>query len=271
MLAKRWLAMFSVVGRPAAVVTRLMIGFGIWCGLGGASLAENYFGGSIGYGFDAKVTGVKGNENTNYPDPPDPVGGFPLLRGASLTDLSLGSTPMLGFRLGHFFENTPWFGLEAALSYSRPEFKHQPVTLTHPGFVDLIGTPSVTEEQLPARSGVFRLAVDGIARYGGWGRITPYVGAGPAMFIWHISGTGHSGITAFDPVGVFGPRIDENVVTWGADLKAGIEYKIDEQWATGLEYHYDWSRMHIDNFRSLSHASGNFNSQDIELTLSRRF
>ncbi|GLS22371.1 hypothetical protein GCM10007874_53890 [Labrys miyagiensis] len=259
----------SKLTRP--VFANLVIASSIWLGLSGVALAETYFGGSIGYAFDAKVTGVNGNENTNYPDPPDPIGGAPLLRGASVTDLALGTSPTFGLRIGHFFEGTPWLGVEAALSYSRPEFKHQPVTLTHPGFIDLIGTPSVTEEQLPANSSVFRLSMDGIARYDSWGRFIPYIGAGPAVFIWHITGTGHSGITAGDPVGVFGPRLNESVVTWGADLKAGMEYRINDQWGTGLEYHYDWSRMHIDNFRSISHASGNFNSQELELTLSRRF
>lgn len=250
---------------------RLLLSVSLVVLMSNAAMAESYLGGSFGYAFDTKVTGVKGDENTNYPDPPDPGNGAPLLPGASISNLSLGSSATFGIRAGYFFEKTPWFGFEAALSYSRPRFKHQPVTLTHPGFVDLIGVPSVTEQQLPANSSLFRLALDGIVRYQGWERFTPYIGAGPAAFFWRIHGTGHSGITADDPVGVDGPRINESMVTWGADLKAGIDYKINADWSTGLEYHYDWSRMKISHFRSLSNATGNFQSQEIVLTLARHF
>ncbi len=235
--------------------------------------AEPYVGGSIGIGFGQKVTGVRGDENTNYPDPPtlDPTDA-PLLKNAKISDLKLANTPVVSIKAGYFFGQLPAFGIEGELSYLRPNFKRQDVTLSHPGFDPLIGMGSITEDQLAVRADLFVLALNAIYRYQGFKDFTPYIGGGPALYLWRIHGTGFSGIVpSLGMPGTPGPRIHESSLDFGFDLKAGVEYKLTAEWALGLEYRFQWSRVNFDNFRSLSNASGNYQGHVLALTVVRHF
>jgi opacity protein-like surface antigen len=235
--------------------------------------AEPYAGVSVGFGFGQKVTSVKGDENTNYPDPPtaDPTDA-PLLKNAKISDLKVANTPLVSFKAGYFFSQIPFLGVEGELSYLRPDFKRQDVTLSHPGFDPLVGMNSITEHQLPVRTDLFVLALNAIYRYQGVKDITPYVGGGPALFLWRIHGTGFSGIVpSLDMPGTPGPRINETSLDFGFDLKAGVEYSLSQEWALGLEYRFQWSRVNFDNFRSVSNASGNYHGHALSLTVVRHF
>lgn len=115
------------------------------------SHAETYVGASVGWTFGAKITSVTGDENTNYPDPPDPAGGLPLPPGSRISDLSLNDSINLGLKAGRFFDAAPAFGIEGTFNYAQPNFCRQLVTLTHPAFALITpnGADHVTEDQPP--------------------------------------------------------------------------------------------------------------------------
>ena len=52
-----------------------------------AVMAEPYVAVGVGYSFGQKLKSVTGNENTNYPDPPDPTSA-PLFPDSKVTDLA---------------------------------------------------------------------------------------------------------------------------------------------------------------------------------------
>lgn len=241
----------------------------------GQAYAESYVGVFAGVGFGQTITHGKGNENTNYPDPPDgasPPDNGSLFPGSHITRLDLQNSPMAGAKIGHWFDKLPFIGVEAEAWYNQPNFRRQQVTLSNPGFVGALGAPSFTEDQLRAHAEQVVLALNGMYRYQGWSRLTPYIGGGPALYFWHIHGTGYSGIIpAFGSPGVNGPDVKQNPVTLGTEFKAGVEYAITPQWDVGLEYRLNWSAMKIDKFRSVSSASADYWGHSGALTLTRHF
>ena len=166
------------------------------------------------------------------------------------------------------------------LAYSRPNFKRQNVTLTHDGYNAYrvsYGYPAqgyVTEDQLYARSNLFVLSANAMYRYQGFKDFTPFVGAGPALFILNIRGTGYSGIlvdSATPGSGNDGPRVNQTSVNLGLNLKAGVEYALTKDIGLGLEYHYNWAPIKVDNFRSISDAKGNLSTHTVGIFLAKHF
>ena len=238
-----------------------------------AASAETYIGGSIGWSFDQNITSVKGDENTNYPDPPDP-NTLPLLAGSRISDLRLEDSVNLGLKAGYFFDQAPALGIEGEFNFARPNFRRQLVTLTHPDFVNISpdGSDHVTEDQLPAHADKFMLALNAVLRYQELEDLTPYIAGGPALFIFHVHGTGFSGsIPEFGIPGEPGPLLNETTVELGFDAKAGIEYNLGDNWAVGAEYRYEWTPISLDNFRSLSNASGHYHGSNVDLTIVKHF
>ena len=243
--------------------------------------AETYAGARLGIVFGQQLTGLTGDENVNYPDLPIPGS---LFTGSGITDLDLKNSLDGGLKLGHYFNGLPEFGLELEGDFSHADFRRQNVTLSNPGFaaIPVVGQGSVTEDQLPAHIQHWMFAVNAMYRYRGLGDITPYVGAGPALNVFKITGTGFSGIIVDpNPVAVCaggaglcagpGPSINETVTALGLNLKAGVEYRIAESWGLGVEYHYNWTPVTIDNFRSISNANGDFQSHSVGVTLAKHF
>ena len=140
-------------------------------------------------------------------------------------------------RLGYFFEQLPNFGVEFGVTYSHPTIKRQFVKLTHPGFNDPVnglglGQDNFTEDQLSATTKLLVYSVNGLYRYQGFEKFTPYIAGGPAIYSFKVSGTGYSGIVTdpaaiADPIGVDGPSVHATSSKLGWNLRAGSEYKID--------------------------------------------
>ncbi len=229
--------------------------------------AETYVGVSAGAGLGQRLKNGKGDENINYPNKP---GAGELFPGTDLSKLYLQDSPTVGLKFGHWFDQVPYVGLELETFYNRPNFKRQNVTLSHPD----LGT--FTQDQLAADIDQYVFTINALYRYQGLKsklRVTPYIGAGPALYLWNIRGTGLSGIEAGQPIetGVQGPAINETSVTVGANLKMGVEYALTEKWGLGIEYRFNWSPFHVDNFRSISNGSGNYHGHAMALTLNRYF
>lgn len=238
-----------------------------------AAQAEPYVGISAGASFGNNISNIKGKENLNYPDAPDntdPTSS--LLQNATYSVLHLKTSGTVGVKGGYYFEGLP-FGVETEFTYSKPDFKEQNVTISHPGIAAVTGgAANFTEDQQPAHADLYALALNGMYRYKGWHGFTPYIGGGPVLYLWQIHGTGFSGIIpALGQTGTAGPNVNQDRLMWGADAKLGAEYSITPLWGIGLEYRYNWSAFKVSGFRSVSDGQGDYQGQAFGVTLTRHF
>ena len=254
------------------------------------ALAEAYVGGNIGGSFAQRLSNINGNENVNYPDPPQSTypftngnGGSALFPNTHFTRINLQGTVFGGPRVGYFFKRfRGLLGVEFENNYSGPSFPRQNVTLSNAGFADSInglglGQNNLTEQQSFARGRLFTFAWNGILRYKRAdkpNKLVPYVGFGPALYVLNVSGTGHSGVTLqpssiADPFGVDGPHLSQTNCHVGLNFKVGVLYPITKRWSAGAEYHYNWSPIHIGHFRSASELKAGFRSNSFSFVLQR--
>jgi len=264
------------------------------------AIAEPYVGLSLGYTFDAKLSGIKGNENLNYPGAIDTTSDS-YYPDSKYSDIKLKDVLQAGIKAGYYFDSAPSFGLELEANYSEPKMKQQNVTITNDGSKAPSGTPlgqaingdiivngsdptsillgdgnSVTENQLPAKVKLLQFNFNAMYRYQGFKEFTPYIGAGPSINIIRITGTGESGhfvnptdITSYEVTA--GPNISNTSVNIGANFKVGGEYHLDKDWGLGAEYHYNWSNVDISHFRSASNLNADLNMQSFSVVLTRHF
>lgn len=270
-----------------------------------AAKAEPYVAASLGWTFNQKLSGIKGNENLDYSSP---IGTTPGLYfpGTSYSDLSLKDVLQGGLKAGYYFESSPSFGIELEANYSQPNMKRQNVTisnanknqvpalnvglgLTGPyGIGDIISaqstgalgagssSTSVTEDQLPAKVRLLQFNLNAMYRYQGFKEFTPYIGAGPSINIIRITGTGDSGFFVDPNIGsalasTGTPNVSDTSVNIGVNFKVGAEYKIDTQWGLGAEYHYTWIPVDISHFRSANDLSADLEMQSLSVVLTRHF
>ncbi len=259
--------------------------------------AEPYVGASLGWTFNQKLSGIKGNENLDYGSGPiNPADGS-YYPGTNYSDIKLKDVLSAGIKAGYYFESMPNFGLEVEANYSQPNMKQQNVTLTNAsgtgpttdsGIGDLIGSQTLTppnnsnqatENQLPAKIKLLQINFNALYRYREFKDFTPYIGGGPSLNIIRITGTGESGhfVDPTDPnltqvVSASSvPGVSDTSVNLGLNFKVGSEYKIDDQWGLGAEYHYNWVPIDISHFRSANNLSADLTMQSVSVNLTRHF
>jgi opacity protein-like surface antigen len=258
--------------------------------------AEPYVAASLGWTFNQKLSGIKGDENLNYPDSTSSSLYFP---DTTYTDIKLKDVLQGGLKTGYFFESSPNLGIELEANYSEPKMKGQNVTLSNPnpnsesglGLGETIsygtGTSasnplSATEAQLPAKVQLLQFNLNAIYRYQGFKEITSYIGGGPSLNIIRITGTGESGhfIDPTDPDGTqvvpnsehpYVSRVHNTSINLGANFKIGAEYHLDKDWGLGAEYHYNWVPVDIKHFRSANNLNADLEMQSVSLVLTRHF
>ena len=250
------------------------------------AFAEPYVAASLGWTFNQKLSGIKGDENVNYPDAPDNLDpDTSLYTGTKYSDIKLKDVLQGGVKAGYYFESLPNFGIELEANYSQPNMKKQNVTLSNSNFsnTSLLGSSGYdqnyfTEDQLPAKVKLFQLNFNGLYRYQGLKEFVPYLGGGPSINIIRITGTGESGHIVdpnCDPITEcqvsYGPRVNTTSVNIGANFKIGAEYRFDKNWGMGAEYHYNWVPVDIKHFRSANNLSADLEMQSVSLVLTRHF
>jgi opacity protein-like surface antigen len=108
----------------------------------------------------------------------------------------------------------------------------------------------------------------------------PYIGAGPTINVMKVSGTGYSGIFVSPDAGTMalvgltpgpGPNISDTTTKIGANVKAGMLYKVDKDMSLGFEYKFNWTPFRVSHFRSQSDLSGDFYSHTISAVLVKNF
>ena len=157
-------------------------------------------------------------------------------------DLNGRSSPSFGLRDGKGFDEfqLPWLGIAFDVSYFRPAVDVQTVPLS------LL---------LMARYGFLK---DEEFRDG---RLQPYAGVGPGLFISNASGA----------IGF--QEVDDTSTNIGLDLRLGVLLRIDSNWGAFTEYRFTHvsPSWHVDVFGGKTSASTTFNTHHILLGVSYRF
>lgn len=187
-----------------------------------AAYSEMYIGGQFG-------TSVSGNTLTNV-DLTD------FTPHASMSDRSLAPSALVGFKLGYYFPQARWFGLETEAYHMTPHIKQQLATVTIPPPGAVVGgtafSPGTATDTISGDH--FRVItwvpVNLMFRYHKT-RLQPYVGFGPAVFMGRITTT----IPQFAGA--------QNSTRLGLNAKAGAEYFFTRHVAAFAEVKWNYTRF----------------------------
>ena len=155
-------------------------------------------------------------------------------------DVSYKSSAIFGARVGKWFEGLPWLAVAFDVSHFRP-----------------------TGDIL-----VFPLTALALARYGFLsdeefkeGRLHVYGGLGGGLFISHLDG----------PIGF--QEGSDTSLDIGLDVRAGVSYRIESNWAAFFEYRFTHvsPTFDITPFGGTTPADTTFNTNHFVLGLSYRF
>jgi opacity protein-like surface antigen len=163
---------------------------------------------------------------------------------------------MYGGKVGYFFENLKWLGVEAEAFTSTPNFKRQPITRTQ---TSTLGTFTVSDEFRDAKMRVTTAALNVILRLPG-GRFEPYVGGGVGMYWAKFSSDATNGT---------GQRIGEATDTSvGMNFLAGARLYLFKQLALFGEYKYNAANF---NFGGQVQLKGDYSAHNVVGGLSVHF
>ena len=149
-------------------------------------------------------------------------------------NIGLGSSPVIGAKLGYYFHKLPYLGLEGDFFYSKPSAKTQTVTIS-PAFPPNNRIPG-NKARFPGQDiNQWTLAIHIMARYGfikddevPFGRIQPYVGIGPGFTVIYAQ---DDSAKNFGIDGLVGVRY-----MLRKNLSVFTEFKINHQFAVELEH-----------------------------------
>ena len=138
------------------------------------------------------------------------------------SDQPLKNSFMLGGKLGHYFTQARWIGVETGLSFANPHIKEGNLTLSNSN-----GFASGTFGGVHHRMIIWDMATL-MFRYPG-NRFQPYVGIGPALFLAKLSGPDA-------PPG-------QSATMIGLNAELGARYFVTRSWALFGEGQYHRARL----------------------------
>ena len=204
----RQLLMFRLVGACA-----------IWGAWLLSAHAETYIAGQVGYTVAQDTTRGRVTD-------PSLIG---LPAGTSAGNLNLNNSPMYGMKLGHYFDSTPWLGVELESFMTTPNTPQQRVTLQAPG----VGT--VLLDETGATNRLIVVAPNLMARYQA-GAFEPYVGIGPGVFFLHQRQESPApGSTAYSQ---YSTRV-------GLNTQVGLRYRLTDHVSLFGEWKYNYVRFSL--------------------------
>ncbi|MDP1767999.1 MAG: outer membrane beta-barrel protein [Nitrospirota bacterium] len=193
------------------------------CAIWGAWLlsahAESYVAGQVGYTVAQDTTRGRVTD-------PSYVG---LPGGTTASNLSLNNSLMYGMKLGHYFDSTPWLGVELESFMTTPHAPQQRVTLQAPG----VGTVLINETGATNR--LIVVAPNLVARYRA-GAFEPYLGVGPGVFFLHQRQEPlTSGTTAYS----------QSSTRVGLNTQVGLRYRLTDHVSMFGEWKYNYVRFNL--------------------------
>lgn len=183
---------------------------------------EAYIGGQIG-------TAISGNKLSSV-DLTD------FSPNGSMSDRSLATSPLIGFKLGYYFPRARWFGLETEAYHMTPHIKQQSTTISIPSSAVLRdfgpvtgGTSTGTLSGDHFRVITF-VPVNFMFRYYKT-RLQPYIGFGPGIFMGRVTTT----IPQFAG--------SQTSTRMGLNAKAGAEYFFTRHLTAFAEAKWNYARF----------------------------
>lgn len=211
----------SGAGRKTVLVVTLFLSLTV-----SNAYSEMYLGGQVGSSVmgnsltDAKLTDFSPN--------------------GTMSDRELSRSIMFGAKIGYYFPQVRWLGIETEVSYTTPHIKQQNTQVTVPPGAVLQGFGAVSggtaEGVLPGD--YFRVItwapVNLMFRYPAL-RLQPYVGVGLGLFFARVHTT---------QVGVEG---SQSAMSVGLNAKAGLEFYITRNLSAFGEWKYNRANFGFDS------------------------
>lgn len=197
--------------------------------------SEIYIGGQIGttlFGDNNKLARV---DLTDLGGPP----GSTLSPPGSMSGRDLASSPMLGGKIGYYFPQVPWFGLEAEAYYRTPHIEEQStrVSILQGSILNGVG-PVPGGDIIGSLPGdhfrVITVAPFNLMLRYHKTRLQPYLGIGPGIFLARVKTT----VSGFE-----GTQSSTRV---GLNVKFGGEYFFTRHISGFGEVRYNYAALNFD-------------------------
>ncbi len=196
-----------------------------------SAYSEMYIGGQVGttfFGDNNKLTRV------DITDTGGPPGSF-LSPHGSMSGRDLASALVWGGKIGYYFPQVSWFGLELEASYSTPHIQQGPTRLSiAPGSGGTLPSGEYLEIFPGDNFRVITIAPLNLMFRYNKARFQPYVGVGPGIFLSRINTT---------EVTFAGTQSSTKV---GLNVKLGAEYFFTEHITGYGEVRYNYTRFSFD-------------------------
>jgi outer membrane protein W len=191
----------------------------------GVVQAESYVSGMVGYTIAQDTTRGKVNDPANV--------GLPA--GTTISNVDLNNSLMYGVKLGHYFNSTPWLGVELESFMTTPHRPAQRLTLFTPA------AGSFQQDEPGATNRVIVVSPNLVMRYQA-GSFEPYVGIGPGVFFLHqkqLTGTGTD--------------YSQTSTRFGLNTQLGLRYRITEHVSMFGEWKYNYARINLAGQADVNH------------------
>ncbi len=195
----------------------LSLGLGLFILMSTQAPAEWYVGGQAGY--------VKPNDLKD-------VKALGTFSGTEFSDQDLENALGYGFKVGYFFPELDWLGLEFETFTANPHVKQQKVTATVGSSSTSLGVLAGSHLRIitPALNVIFRLP----GYY-----VEPYVGGGLGAFWGKLSDADGS----------------ESDISPGVNALGGVRFYINEEIALFTEYKYNYTKFKFDDTYKATYSS----------------
>jgi hypothetical protein len=151
--------------------------------------------------------------------------------GLLTSNFDLKTSVVYGAKLGHYFDQAKWLGIEAEVFNATPHLKQQNVAAVLPGFGTFAGTEA--GHTLRMTTAALNLVLRNQC-----GPLEPYAGAGIGVFMAHLAQAGVS---------------SQNSTSPGLNALAGLRYRIGEHVALFGEWKFNYTKL---DFSETSAADG---------------
>lgn len=191
----------------------------------GAVNAETYIYGMAGYtlAHDTTQGVVTDPQNVGLPT------------GTNIGNVSLNNSFMYGAKIGHYFNSTPWLGVELESYVTNPNRPAQQLTLYPPG------SAPITQLEPGASNRIVVVAPNLVVRYQA-GAFEPYVGVGPGIFFLHqeqLTSTGTS--------------YSQSDTSLGFNAQVGLRYRLTEHLSMFGEWKYNYAKINLAGQSNVNH------------------
>ena len=159
----------------------------------------------------------------------DLTGAFPA--GSTMSDRSLKTSVLYGAKLGYFFPQARWFGIEAEIFNTTPHIKEQSTTISVPPSPTVTGGTTTAIVSGDHFSVLTLAPLNLVFRYPTNSRLQPYVAVGPGIFLGRVE----SIATGFEG--------SQSSTKLGLNTQVGFRYFMTRHVTVFGEWKYDHARF----------------------------